>query len=115
VNIGAHLRQLREERGYSQSALAERTGFSTHYISKVEHGHHKPLLRNLEKWAASLEVPLWQLFFYADGVPGEQGDVEGRALTLIGKLLEGTVPECRCGRRLAELRARIESETECLI
>ena len=56
------MRALREERGISQMALAERVGVEQPYISLVENGKQEPCLRNIEKLAIGLEVPMSKLF-----------------------------------------------------
>lgn len=52
---------MREARGISQMALAERTGVEQPYISLVENGKQEPCLRNIEKLASGLEVPMSKL------------------------------------------------------
>jgi transcriptional regulator with XRE-family HTH domain len=61
--IGGRLRQLREEKNLSQGHIENRTGLLRCYISRVENGHTVPSLGTLEKLAAALEVPLFQLFY----------------------------------------------------
>jgi transcriptional regulator with XRE-family HTH domain len=39
------------------------------YISHVENGHSTPTLQVLEKWAAALDVELYQLFVVGQGEP----------------------------------------------
>ena len=39
------------------------------YISRVENGHTVPSLETLERLAASLELPLYQLFYEGDEPP----------------------------------------------
>ena len=39
------------------------------YISRVENGHTVPSLETLERLAAALEVPLYQLFYEGDEPP----------------------------------------------
>jgi transcriptional regulator with XRE-family HTH domain len=67
--IGRRLRKLREERDLSQGDLEKRTGLLRCYISRVENGHTVPSLETLERLAAALEVPLYQLFYEGDEPP----------------------------------------------
>jgi len=60
--FGERVRALRDERGISQMALAERTGVEQPYISLVENGKQEPCLRHIEKLAKGLGVPLIKLF-----------------------------------------------------
>jgi transcriptional regulator with XRE-family HTH domain len=62
MNIGRRLRELRQTKGMSQTALQRRSGFLRSYISHVERGRVVPSLRNLQRWAGALEVELHELF-----------------------------------------------------
>ncbi|MGD0457220.1 MAG: helix-turn-helix transcriptional regulator [Terriglobia bacterium] len=67
--IGTRLKKLREDRTLSQGDIEKRTGLLRCYISRVENGHTVPSLETLERLAAALEIPLYQLFFEGDGEP----------------------------------------------
>jgi transcriptional regulator with XRE-family HTH domain len=67
--IGTRLRQLREQKQLSQGDIEDRTGLLRCYVSRVENGHTVPSLETLERFAAVLDVPLYQLFFSGDGAP----------------------------------------------
>ena len=62
VLIGQRLRMLRELESLSQGDIEDRTGLLRCYISRVENGHTIPSLETLERLAAALEVPLYELF-----------------------------------------------------
>lgn len=66
--IGERLRQLREDKGLTQGDVEHATGLLRCYISRVEHGHTVPSLETLERFAAALDIPLYQLF-YTGGRP----------------------------------------------
>lgn len=67
--IGVRLRELREERSFSQGDIEKRTGLLRCYISRVENGHTVPSLETLEKMASALEIPLYQLFTNGTEMP----------------------------------------------
>lgn len=64
--FGAHVRKLRQARGWSQEELAHRTGRHWTYIGGVERGERNPTLRVIADLAMALEVPIRKLF--PDGV-----------------------------------------------
>jgi transcriptional regulator with XRE-family HTH domain len=49
--LGARLRELREERGWSQRELGSKLGILQSKLSKYESGTHQPSLRNLVRLA----------------------------------------------------------------
>jgi len=67
--IGARIRQLREQKGLSQGDIEKLTGLLRCYTSRVENGHTIPSLGTLEKYAAALSLPLYQLFYKGDEPP----------------------------------------------
>ncbi len=67
--IGERIRQIREEKGFSQGDLEKASGLLRCYISRVEHGHTVPSLDTLERFAAALDVPLYRLFYAGDQAP----------------------------------------------
>ena len=86
MSIGARIRQLREKKGMSQGDIERVTGLLRCYTSLVENGHTVPSLETLERFAAALEVPLYQLFYAGEEVqaPAElasHATLEGLAAT----------------------------------
>jgi transcriptional regulator with XRE-family HTH domain len=67
--IGDRLRQLREEKKFSQGDIEKRTGLLRCYISRVENGHTVPAVETLEKFARALEVPMYALFYDGEEPP----------------------------------------------
>lgn len=60
--LSRRVRQLREARGHSLEALAERSGVSRSNISLIERGESSPSATVLDKLAAGLGVTLASLF-----------------------------------------------------
>ncbi|HUI41224.1 MAG TPA: helix-turn-helix transcriptional regulator [Terriglobia bacterium] len=67
--IGQRIRQLREQKGLSQGDIERSSGLLRCYVSRVEHGHTVPSLETLVRFAAALDVPLYQLFYNAEDAP----------------------------------------------
>ena len=60
--FGSTVRKLRDERGYSQEELAERTGLHRNYVGGVERGERSVALENIVKLAKALSVAPKELF-----------------------------------------------------
>ena len=67
--VGERLRELREQKKFSQGEIEKRTGLLRCYTSRVENGHTVPAVETLEKYARALEVPMYQLFYDGDAPP----------------------------------------------
>ncbi|MFJ9405918.1 helix-turn-helix domain-containing protein [Streptomyces sp. NPDC101393] len=75
ADVGPRLRQLRQERGVTLSALSEATGISVSTLSRLESGGRKATLELLLPLAHAHQVPLDELV----GAP-EVGDPRVRAV-----------------------------------
>lgn len=62
VRVGTRLRRLRRERGWRLEDLAERTGFSRPYLSRLESGERQPSLTALFSVARAYGVSFSNLF-----------------------------------------------------
>lgn len=60
--FGKRLQNLRREAGITQEQLADKTGLTVESISNMERGLYGPKFENLEKIAATLRVPVKDLF-----------------------------------------------------
>jgi transcriptional regulator with XRE-family HTH domain len=67
--IGDRLKELREQKKFSQGDIEKRTGLLRCYVSRVENGHTVPAVETLEKFARALEVPVYQLFYDGEEPP----------------------------------------------
>jgi transcriptional regulator with XRE-family HTH domain len=59
--MGKRLKKLREARGMSQAALAEKAELSRGYLIRLEAGRQDPTLGTLERLAEALDMPLRKL------------------------------------------------------
>jgi transcriptional regulator with XRE-family HTH domain len=63
MEIGQRLRDLREEKNFSQGDIEKATGLLRCYVSRVENGHTVPSVETLEKWARALDMPLYKVMY----------------------------------------------------
>jgi transcriptional regulator with XRE-family HTH domain len=69
IRFGTRIRQLRNDRGWSQEELADRAGLHRTYIGSVERGEQNLSLVNIERLSATLGVSLAKLFAPFTEVP----------------------------------------------
>lgn len=62
IRFGARVRQLRNDRGWSQEAFADLCGLHRTYIGSIERGEQNISLENIEKVATTLGISLAELF-----------------------------------------------------
>ena len=62
ILLARNMKRLREALGLSQMSLAERVGCSTTLIGNIETLKRFPSAENLDRIAAALEVPVYELF-----------------------------------------------------
>ena len=109
--IGTRLRSLREDRKLSQGDIEKSTGLLRCYISRVENGHTVPSIQTLEKLAAALEIPLYQLFYEGDEPP-PLPNLSKRTSTEELALDEDTIKENRFFEKVRRLLSRVENERD---
>lgn len=73
MQFGQRVRELREQRGWTQKELADRLGVSVSYISKVEnerlHFGDYPSVKFVHKLSGELETDENELLLLSDRVP----------------------------------------------
>lgn len=67
--IGARIKGLRRERGLTQEDVAERTGLSVNYLSRIERGLENPTLDTLLGLTDALKVEPLDLFTFEHEEP----------------------------------------------
>lgn len=60
--FGARVRELRRAKGLTQEDLADASGLDRSYVGSLERGERNVSLRNIEKIAKALGVPVARLF-----------------------------------------------------
>jgi transcriptional regulator with XRE-family HTH domain len=72
VSIGKRIQSLREKRALTQEQLEEKSGINTKYISAIECGQKNVTIKTLEKIAKGLDIELYELFLFSEGLESER-------------------------------------------
>jgi transcriptional regulator with XRE-family HTH domain len=81
LNLGARVRELRKERGWTLEQAAVGAGLARSTLSKIENGQMSPTYEALKKLATGLSISIPQLF-----TPASRPQVNGRmTLTRAGE------------------------------
>lgn len=64
--LGAAVRLLRQERGWTLDDLADASGLQPTYLSDLERGARSPGLATQQRLASAFGVKVWQLFHLAE-------------------------------------------------
>jgi len=67
-SFGITVRQLREQHGWSQEALAERADLNRSYVGELERGQAIPSLLTIKKLALALDLSLTNLMAHAERI-----------------------------------------------
>jgi len=59
--LGRRIRDLRQKKGWSQTAFASMCGIDRSYVSRIEHGETNPRCSVLQIIASTLEVSVFSL------------------------------------------------------
>jgi len=62
VNVGSRIRELRNEMGISQEALANKAEIDRTYVTDVENGRRNISIENLQKLVNALQVQFKDFF-----------------------------------------------------
>lgn len=107
--IGHRLRQFREQKGFSQGDIERNSGLPRSYVSRVENGQIVPSLETLHRFAAALDLPLYQLFCPEEGDPSTPHLTSRRPLE---ELAGAAGPEGAQARLLLKLRELVGKMVE---
>lgn len=64
--FGAAIRRLRDARGWSQGELADRMNAKRTFIGTVERGETSITIRNMERFAKGLRIPISAIWLEID-------------------------------------------------
>lgn len=59
--VGRNFSRLRQEKGLTQEAVAERSGFSQQYLSGLERGRRNPTIISIYELSVALDVDYLEL------------------------------------------------------
>ena len=62
VKLGKRIKELREEKGYSQQIFAEKADISIDYLGKIEVNINNPVLKSLFKIVRALDISFEEFF-----------------------------------------------------
>ncbi|MGB7283991.1 MAG: helix-turn-helix transcriptional regulator [Candidatus Acidiferrum sp.] len=110
--IGDRLRELREQKNFSQGEIEKRTGLLRCYVSRVENGHTVPAVETLEKFARALEVPLYQLMYDGDEPPKVPAVVKRNSST---EVWGGSGKDARYLSKLRHLLGKTDEKSRALL
>lgn len=102
LRVGARVRALRRERGWSRKELGERAGLSERFLALVESGRGNPSLRSLADIAAALATTPVALVEAPSEIVALLG-LRGAGKSTVGRALAA-----RLGAEFIELDARVE-------
>ena len=79
AQLGAYIREQRENAQYSLRQLAQAAGVSNPYLSQIERGLRKPSAEILQQLAKALEISAETLYVRAGLLDGAPGSAHGGA------------------------------------
>ncbi len=69
VKVGEKIKEIRESKGLNLNELADKTGFTTAFLSQIENHLISPPLGTITKIASSLEIKVGELFNQKNNAP----------------------------------------------
>jgi len=84
--LGAQIRVLRKQRGFTLERLSERSGLSMGIVSQIERGMANPSFATLAQLAHGLDIPVARLLHVSDGArspvvrKGERRRIDGHGI-----------------------------------
>ncbi|MDQ2102491.1 cupin domain-containing protein [Azospirillum isscasi] len=104
-DVGARLKEIREEHGLSQRALAQRAGVTNGTISLIEQNRSSPSVSSLRKVLQGIPMTMAEFFAPDNLPPPEQIFFKNSELVELAGELKGTVGDLSF-RQVGDLRGR---------
>lgn len=82
IQLGSHIRRLRQARGWSQEQLAEYANLSLSYVALLEKGRKSATVDTLAKLAHAFGITLAELFTFS-GVPPQQDPKDAQIMDIL--------------------------------
>jgi transcriptional regulator with XRE-family HTH domain len=73
TDLGKAIRELRESRGLTLDALAEKAGMHTTYLSRIERAHSSPTWEKVTALADALDLPVSAIATAAEAQAAKRG------------------------------------------
>ena len=105
AQLGAYIREQRENAQYSLRQLASVSGVSNPYLSQIERGLRKPSADVLQQLAKALQISAETLYVRAGLLDGEQGAAAGDEESSSSSSSSGSGTAERTGTVLAAIAA----------
>lgn len=90
--LGSRIKALREEKGWRQVNVQEKTGFSSRYIGRIERGGVNLTLSTLLRICEIFEVGLPQMFSFMD-TEKETSSKREKLIVMLNSVLQTDDPE----------------------
>lgn len=87
VLLGRRIRAIRRARGWTQEELGAKAGISYKFVGEIERCQQNPSFDTLDKIADALEIELYELFRFEQGITNRK-DIE----SWMAKIIKG-IPE----------------------
>lgn len=82
--LGRRIRDIRKAKGWTQEELGSRADISYKFIGEIERGQQNPSFDTLVKIADALEVELYELLRFEEGIPSRKELESG-----VAKIIKG--------------------------
>lgn len=93
MHIGKIIKEVRLEKGMTQSEVATKSAISNAYLSQIEKCKQEPSLETLEKICLVLDTPVYILFFKSIQEQDVQNNEDKRFVREIKKAMKTVIKD----------------------